>query len=229
LIRPPLANIDTLFIVSSIIDPQINTVVLDRLIAIAEYKEIEPVIVFTKVDLDESYKKYVDIYNKAGFKTIVCDNKTGSGSDEVKSLLKDKISAFAGNTGVGKSSLLNNIDFSLSLATGETSKKLGRGKHTTRHCELFKCAGGYIADTPGFSSLDIERCEKIMKNELPHCFREFDDYIYNCKFLNNCSHINDKGCAVRNAVENGIISQSRYNSYVQMYNEVKDIKEWEKK
>ena len=136
---------------------------------------------------------------------------------------------FAGNTGVGKSSLLNNIDFSLSLATGETSKKLGRGKHTTRHCELFKCAGGYIADTPGFSSLDIERCEKIMKNELPHCFREFDDYIYNCKFLNNCSHINDKGCAVRNAVENGIISQSRYNSYVQMYNEVKDIKEWEKK
>lgn len=229
LIRPPLANIDTLFIVSSIIAPQINTVVLDRLIAIAEYKEIEPVIVFTKVDLDESYKKYVDIYNKAGFKTIVCDNKTGSGSDEVKSLLKDKISAFAGNTGVGKSSLLNNIDFSLSLATGETSKKLGRGKHTTRHCELFKCAGGYIADTPGFSSLDIERCEKIMKNELPHCFREFDDYIYNCKFLNNCSHINDKGCAVRNAVENGIISQSRYNSYVQMYNEVKDIKEWEKK
>ena len=229
LIRPPLANIDTLFIVSSIIDPQINTVVLDRLIAIAEFKEIEPVIVFTKVDLDESYKKYVDIYNKAGFKTIVCDNKTGSGSDEVKSLLKDKISAFAGNTGVGKSSLLNNIDFSLSLATGETSKKLGRGKHTTRHCELFKCAGGYIADTPGFSSLDIERCEKIMKNELPHCFREFDDYIYNCKFLNNCSHINDKGCAVRNAVENGFISKSRYNSYVQMYNEVKDIKEWEKK
>ena len=134
-----------------------------------------------------------------------------------------------GNTGVGKSSLLNNIDSSLELATGETSKKLGRGKHTTRHCELFKCNEGYIADTPGFSSLDIERCEKIMKDELPHCFREFSDYIYNCKFLNNCSHINDKGCAVRQAVENGLISESRYNSYVQMYNEVKDIKEWEKK
>ena len=111
----------------------------------------------------------------------------------------------------------------------ETSKKLGRGKHTTRHCELFKCAGGYIADTPGFSSLDIERCEKIMKDELPHCFREFADYIYECKFLNNCSHINDKGCAIRKAVEDGKISESRYNSYVQMYNEVKDIKEWEKK
>lgn len=229
LVRPPLANIDTLFIVSSIIDPQINTVVLDRLIAIAEYKEIEPIIVFTKTDLENTYDKYVDIYTKAGFKTIVCNNKNGLGADEVKEMLKGKICAFAGNTGVGKSSLLNNIDSSLELATGETSKKLGRGKHTTRHCELFKCNGGYIADTPGFSSLDIERCEKIMKDELPHCFREFSDYIYNCKFLNNCSHINDKGCAVRQAVENGLISESRYNSYVQMYNEVKDIKEWEKK
>ena len=183
----------------------------------------------TKFDLDTSYIKYVDIYSKAGFKTIVCNNENGLGADEVKKLLKGKISAFAGNTGVGKSSLLNNIDSSLQLATGETSKKLGRGKHTTRHCELFKCAGGYIADTPGFSSLDIERCEKIMKDELPHCFREFADYIYECKFLNNCSHINDKGCAVRKAVEDAKISESRYNSYVQMYNEVKDIKQWEKK
>lgn len=229
LVRPPLANIDQLFIVSSIVDPQINTVVLDRLVAIAEYKNIEPIIVFTKTDLDSSYKKYVDIYSNAGFKTIVCDNTTGLGSSEVKELLKNKTSAFAGNTGVGKSSLLNQIDSSLEVATGETSKKLGRGKHTTRHCELFKCAGGYIADTPGFSSLDIERCERIMKDDLPHCFREFEDYIYDCKFLNNCSHINDKGCAVRQAVDEGIISQSRYNSYIQMYNEVKDIKEWEKK
>ena len=179
--------------------------------------------------MENAYDKYVDIYTKAGFKTIICNNKNGLGSDEVKEMLKGKICAFAGNTGVGKSSLLNNIDSSLELATGETSKKLGRGKHTTRHCELFKCNEGYIADTPGFSSLDIERCEKIMKDELPHCFREFSDYIYNCKFLNNCSHINDKGCAVRQAVENGLISESRYNSYVQMYNEVKDIKEWKKK
>lgn len=229
LIRPPLANIDQLFVVSSVVDPQINTVVLDRLVAIAEYKDIEPIIVFTKTDLDESYSKYVDIYSSAGFKTIVCNNQNGLGSEEVRQLLINKISAFAGNTGVGKSSLLNNIDSTLKLATGETSKKLGRGKHTTRHCELFKCNGGYIADTPGFSSLDIERCEKIMKDELPHCFREFSDYIYDCKFLTNCAHINDKGCAVKKAVDDGLISKSRYQSYVQMYNEVKDIKQWEKK
>lgn len=229
LVRPPLANVDRLFVVSSIVDPQINTVVLDRLIAIAEYKGIEPIVVFTKTDLDNSYQKYVDIYNKAGFKTVVCNNASGEGSHTVRELISGNICAFAGNTGVGKSSLLNNVDSALNLATGETSKKLGRGRHTTRHCELFKTAGGYVADTPGFSSLDIERCETITKDELPHCFREFKDYIYDCKFLNNCAHINDKGCAVKAAVDSGAISQSRYNSYVQMYNEVKDIKEWQTK
>ena len=229
LVRPPLANIDRLFIVSSVADPVINTGVLDRLIAIAEYKNIEPVIVFTKTDLDMSYKRYQKIYEKAGFKAIACDNTIGSGADEVRVLLKDNISAFTGNTGVGKSTLINAIAPELNLATGQTSKKLGRGKHTTRHCELFKIAGGYVADTPGFSSLDIERCEAIMKDDLPYCFREFRPYLDECKFSANCSHINDKGCAVKKAVDDGIISESRHNSYVQMYNEVKDIKEWEMK
>ncbi len=229
LVRPPLANIDRLFIVSSVSDPAVNTAVLDRLIAIAEYKNIEPVIVFTKIDLDGSYKMYCDIYEKAGFKTIVCDNTAGLGAEEVKELLKDKISAFTGNTGVGKSTLLNSVAPDLNLATGQTSKKLGRGKHTTRHCELFKVAGGYVADTPGFSSLDIERCETIMKDDLPYCFREFRPFLDECKFSANCSHINDKGCAVKKAVDDGVISESRHNSYIQMYDEVKNIKEWEMK
>lgn len=229
LVRPPLSNLDTLFIISSVVDPDINTVVVDRLIAIAEHKNIEPVIVFTKIDLSDDYKKYVDIYEKAGFKVICCNNISGDGSDKIKALLKGKTSAFTGNTGVGKSSLLNAIDDSLELRTGQTSKKLGRGRHTTRHCELFKCGGGYVADTPGFSSIDFERCERILKDDLPYCFREFLPYLENCKFQTSCSHTKDKGCAVLEAVENGEISKERHASYVQFYNEVKDINEWELK
>lgn len=229
LVRPPLANIDQLFIVSSVVDPSINTFVLDRLIAIAELKSIEPIIVITKTDLSDKYDDYVKIYSDAGFKVIVCDNSNGTGSEEVKNLLTGKISAFTGNSGVGKSTLLNNISPELELQTGQTSKKLGRGKHTTRHCQLYKVNGGYVADTPGFSALDFERCEKIYKEDLPYCFREFVPYIDKCKFLTNCSHTGDKGCAVVKAVEDGLISHQRYNNYVQLYNEVKDIKEWEKK
>ncbi len=229
LIRPPLANLDQLFVVSSVIEPKFNVSVVDRIIAVAEYKNIEPVIVITKIDLDSSYEKYYDIYTNAGFKVILCDNIKGAGAELIRSLLKDKTSAFTGNTGVGKSSLLNAIDTGLSLETGETSRKLGRGRHTTRHCELYRVAGGYVADTPGFSSLDFERGEKIMKEDLPYCFREFLPYLEKCKFQNNCSHINDKGCAVVQAVKNGEISADRHNSYTELYNEVKDIKEWELK
>lgn len=227
LVRPALANLDQLFVVASVVDPAINTTVIDRIIAIAEYKHIEPVVVLTKIDLSDEYMKYYDIYTNAGFKVILCDNNSGSGSDEVKALLKGKMSAFTGNTGVGKSSLLNKIDNRLLVETGETSKKLGRGKHTTRHCELFKVADGYIADTPGFSSVDFERCEKILKDDLPYCFREFEPYLEGCKFQTNCSHIGDKGCAVVEAVNNGHISSERHKSYIDLYNEVKDIKEWQ--
>lgn len=229
LVRPPLANLDQLFVVSSVIEPKFNVSVVDRIVAIAEYKNIEPVIVITKIDLDSSYEKYCDIYTNAGFKVILCDNIKGAGAEQIRSLLKDKTSAFTGNTGVGKSSLLNAIDAGLSLETGETSRKLGRGRHTTRHCELYRVAGGYVADTPGFSSLDFEKGEKIMKEDLPYCFREFLPYLEKCKFQNNCSHINDKGCAVVQAVKNGEISADRHNSYTELYNEVKDIKEWELK
>lgn len=229
LIRPPLANIDQLFIVTSLVDPLINTFVLDRLIAIAEMKSIEPIVVITKIDLNDDCDKYVNIYGNAGIKVIACDNSNGTGSEKVKCLLSGKVSAFTGNSGVGKSTLLNNISPELELQTGQTSKKLGRGKHTTRHCELYKVGGGYVADTPGFSAVDLERCEKIYKEDLPYCFREFVPFLDKCKFQTNCSHTGDKGCAVKKAVEDGLISQQRYESYVQLHNEVKDIKEWEKK
>lgn len=229
LVRPPLANLDQLFIVASLVDPNINTTVIDRLIGIAELKNIEPIIVLTKIDLSQDAEYYKNIYEKAGFKVILCDNNTGRGSDEVKELIKGKISAFTGNTGVGKSSLLNSIDSSLEISTGETSKKLGRGKHTTRHCELYKINGGYVADTPGFSYIDLERYEKIMKDDLPLCFREFEPFLDKCRFQTNCSHINDKGCAVVDAVNKGLISKERHQSYIDLYNEVKDIKEWQLK
>lgn len=228
LVRPPLVNLDTLFIVASLVDPKINTLIIDKLIAIAEYKRIEPVLVLTKTDLCSDYRQYVDIYEKAGIAVIVCNNVTGEGADKVKAMFDGKICAFTGNTGVGKSTLLNNIFPELKLQTGQTSKKLGRGRHTTRHCELFKTNNGYIADTPGFSSLDFERCESIMKDDLPYCFREFEPYLGSCKFI-SCSHTGDKGCAICNAVADGSISQSRFESYTAMYNDVKDIKAWEKK
>jgi len=228
LVRPPLANIDVLFIICSLVDPKINTLITDRLIAVAEYKNIQPIIVLTKTDLDDNYSEYVDIYENAGFRVITVNNESFEGAQEFKNIISGKVCAFTGNTGVGKSTLLNNLFPALELETGETSKKLGRGKHTTRHSELFKFEGGYVADTPGFSSLDIQRYDKIMKEDLPYCFREFRDYLGECRF-NSCTHINDKGCAVCKALEEGKISKSRHSSYVAMYNEVKDIKEWQKK
>ena len=228
LVRPPLANLDILFIICSLVDPKINLLITDRLIAVAEYKNIEPVIVLTKTDLDGDYQKYIDIYENAGIKTIAVNNVDFRGAEEIKEMINGRVCAFTGNTGVGKSTLLNNLFPDLELATGETSKKLGRGKHTTRHSELFKLCGGYIADTPGFSSLDIQRYDKIMKDDLPYCFREFREYLGECRF-NSCTHINDKGCAICKALEEGKISKSRHSSYVAMFNEVKDIKEWQTK
>jgi ribosome biogenesis GTPase len=141
-------------------------------------------------------------------------------------LLKNKVSAFTGNSGVGKTSLLNNLDENISRETAEISKKLGRGRHTTRQAELFRVADGYIVDTPGFSSFEIEGDNIIMKDELADCFREFVPYIDKCKFYPSCTHTCDKGCAVIQAVNDGKINPSRHSSYVQLYNKVKDIKEW---
>ncbi len=224
LTRPPVANIDNLIIVASTVEPKPSTLVIDKLTAVAEHKSIEPIIVISKADLSSADGLY-EIYSLAGFKVIPVSNETGEGIDEVKSVFKDKISAFTGNSGVGKTSLLNNLDKTLLLKTGEISDKLGRGRHTTRQAELFKVCGGYIADTPGFSSFEIDKTDLILKDELPYCFRDFKPYLDNCRF-NSCSHTCDRGCAVLEALKEGKIAKSRHNSYVTLYNEVKDIKEW---
>lgn len=225
LTRPPVVNIDNLIIVVSTVEPKPSTLVIDKLIAVAEHKNIEPIIVITKSDI-ASAQEIFDIYTLAGFKTIIVSNETKDGVDEVKAVLKDKISALTGNSGVGKTSLLNNLDETLALKTAQISKKLGRGRHTTRQAELYRVCDGFVVDTPGFSSFEIDKSDIILKDELAYCFRDFSDYIEKCKFYPSCTHTADKGCAVVKAVNEGKISKSRHNSYVQLYNEVKDIKEW---
>lgn len=226
LIRPPIANLDMLVFVVAACEPKPNFTVLDKLITISEYKDIEPLIVITKTDLAE-YEYIESIYKNAGFNVIVTDNISGSNSGKVKEFMKNRLCAFAGNTGVGKSSLLNNIDEMLNLQTAEISKKLGRGRHTTRCVELYKLDnGGYVADTPGFSALETDQYEIIMKDKLQFCFREFEPYLQKCKFT-DCSHTKEKGCAILEALSDGKIAQSRFNSYVNMYEEAKKIKEWE--
>ncbi|MBS7388842.1 MAG: ribosome small subunit-dependent GTPase A [Oscillospiraceae bacterium] len=225
LTRPPVVNIDNLIIVVSTVEPKPSTLVIDKLITVAEHKNIEPIIVITKSDL-ASAQEIFDIYTLAGFKTIIVSNETKDGVDEVKAVLKDKISALTGNSGVGKTSLLNNLDETLALKTAQISKKLGRGRHTTRQAELYRVCDGFVVDTPGFSSFEIDKSDIILKDELAYCFRDFSDYIEKCKFYPSCTHTADKGCAVVEAVNEGKISKSRHNSYVQLYNEVKDIKEW---
>ena len=228
LIRPPVANIDQLFIISSVCDPSPNLLILDKMIAVAEDKGIEPVVVFSKTDLKD-YQEYAAVYEKAGIPVIAVSLETEDGLEQIRARLAGKISAFAGNTGVGKSTLLNRISDKFQQETGEISQKLGRGRHTTRSVELLKLdCGGYVADTPGFSTVDIERYDMVKKDNLQFAFREFSPYINQCKFQ-SCAHIGEKGCAVCAAVAEDIIPSSRHESYVAMYNEVKDIKEWQLK
>lgn len=228
LIRPPVSNLDMLVMVCSICDPYPSTKILDRLIAVAEYKGIEPVIAVTKTDLDsEGAENFAKIYIDAGFKVFIISPDNDDEVNRLKETMAGKICAFSGNSGVGKSTLLNRIMPGLSLPTAQTSKKLGRGRHTTRHVELFELENkALVADTPGFSSVEIAQFDIILKDELEKCFREFAPYICNCKFT-GCSHTKEKGCAVLEAVNEGKISQSRHESYVMMYDEAKKIKEWE--
>ena len=225
LVRPPVANVDTLVIVSSVKEPVPSTLVIDRLTAIAVSKNIKPCVIFSKSDLGDT-KELEEIYKKAGIDVCSVCCKTGEGIEKVKEMIKGGITVFTGNTGVGKSSLLNCIDSRFSLETGEVSSKLGRGRHTTRDVTLHKVNDFYVADTPGFSSLDIESGELIMKDDLPYCFPEFSEYLGKCRF-SSCTHTVDKGCKILEALENGNIHESRHLSYVTMYNEVKNIKEWQ--
>ncbi len=224
LIRPPLANLDRLFIVSSVCEPLPSTLIIDKICAVAVSKGIEPVIVFTKADLADT-SELLKIYNSVGIKCFEYSIKSESDKGKIASLMRGKVSAFTGNTGVGKSSLLNSLFPELNISTAEISHKLGRGRHTTRHSELYKVGGGYVADTPGFSTVDIERYELIRKDDISGCFPEFGEYAGACMFK-GCAHICEKGCAVIEAVKEGRIPVSRHNSYKQMYDEVKNIPEW---
>ena len=226
--RPPVANIDKLFIVSSYSSPAPNTFLIDKMTVIAKYNNITPVIVFNKSDMGD-FSTWKGLYEKAGFNTYVISAQDGEGIDSLKAELKDCVSAFTGNSGVGKSSILNCIFGEGIIATGEVSEKLGRGRHTTRHTELYELPfGGFVADTPGFSSLDIDTMDYELKERLPELFGEFEDYIDSCRF-SSCTHTKENGCAVTEAVKNGEITESRHKSYVQLFEELKDLKPWEAK
>ena len=199
LVRPPVANVDCLLVVAAVTDPAPHLLVLDKMIAIAEYKGIEPVVVVNKCDLG-SAQALEEIYRKAGLQVIALSAGKGQGIDELRTHIAGKVSVLTGNSGVGKSSLLNRIDPALQLETGEISRKLGRGRHTTRVACLYPLAGGgYIVDTPGFSSLDMEKAERIPKEELAGCFREFGALAGRCKYA-SCTHVKEVGCAVLAAV-----------------------------
>ena len=226
LLRPPVANIDTLIIVSSVKDPVPSLLVIDKMTAIAVDKGIKPCVIFSKSDLGDT-TALESVYRKAGIDVVSVCCKTGEGIEKVKEMISDGITVFTGNTGVGKSSLLNCIDARFSLATGEISDKLGRGRHTTREVTLYHINNGLVADTPGFSSLDIEQTsDVIVKENLPFCFPEFQEYLGKCKFT-SCSHTVEKGCLILEALNNGEIDKNRHESYVSMYNDVKDLKEWQ--
>ena len=226
--RPAVANIDQLVVIASGAVPVTDPFLIDRVVSIAEGRDCEPVICINKCDLDAAEELY-QTYRKAGFLTLRVSAETGKGIPELASAIAGKVSAFTGNSGVGKSSILNALEPEFRLQVGEVSDKLGRGRHTTRHVELFRLSSGAIvADTPGFSSFDTEGMELRRPEELQYIFREFAPYLDQCRFT-GCAHVKEKGCAVLAAVKAGAIAPSRHASYVRLYEQAKEVPEWERK
>lgn len=225
LVRPPLANLDKLFIVSSFCVPSVNTLLIDRMIAVLEHINVIPVIVFNKADMGD-FGELPNIYSSIGYKTYVVSAQSGEGIDELKKELSGCVSAFSGNSGVGKSSILNHIFPDLKLSTGVVSEKLGRGRHTTRQVELIKFNEGYVADTPGFSTLELSDYNINDKDELQFLFKEFGECFGKC-FFSSCSHVSEKGCEVLKRINDGSVSRSRHENYVSMYETLKKINPWE--
>ena len=227
-VRPAVANIDKLFIVSSFVNPPPNAFLTDKMTVIARYNNMEPVIVFNKCDMGD-FSNWRKIYEKSGFKVYVISAKEKIGIKDLKTELKDCVSAFTGNSGVGKSSLLNAVFGENLIATGEVSEKLGRGRHTTRHTQLYPLPfGGFVADTPGFSSFELDTSDFSLKEKLADCFWDFAPFSANCRFA-DCTHTKESGCAVLEAVSAGDIEPTRHASYLQLFDGMKDLKPWQNK
>lgn len=223
--RPAVANIDQLVIVASEAIPRTEPYLIDRMTAIAALKNCDVLICINKCDL-ASGDGLNDYYARAGYPTLQISAETGEGIENLREAIAGKLSAFTGNSGVGKSSILNALDASYHLKVGEVSQALGRGKHTTRHVELYSIRGGAeIIDTPGFSSFDVDSLSLELKHRLPETFPDFAPYLDGCRFV-GCSHTREKGCAVLEALRDGKIVSGRHASYLRLYEELKDIKEW---
>jgi ribosome biogenesis GTPase / thiamine phosphate phosphatase len=226
--RPAVANIDQLVIIASKAIPETDPFLIDRVVTIAEGNHCDSIICVNKCDLKPG-DELAEIYRSAGFQTVMLSAETGEGVDQLREIIAGKVCAFTGNSGVGKSSILNALEPDFALSVGEVSKSLGRGRHTTRHVELFRLScGALAADTPGFSSFDTDKMELCRKEELQYRFREFAPYLDKCRFQ-DCAHIKEKGCAVLDAVKEGKISPSRHQSYVRLYEQAKEIPDWERK
>lgn len=222
LVRPPICNVDQALIVSSCKEPDFSSVLLDKFLLVIEHLGIEPIIIISKMDLDkdDSVKKYIEDYRKANYQVFEISSKDNQGIERLKPIFKDKVTVITGQSGVGKSSLLNALDINLNLETNDISKSLGRGKHTTRHVELIRMYGGYLGDTPGFSSLELNMCPE----ELAVAYHDFANYSNYCKFR-GCLHDSEPNCGVKQAVEDNLISKERYEHYLMSLQEVKKKEE----
>nr|WP_326184082.1 ribosome small subunit-dependent GTPase A [uncultured Oscillibacter sp.] len=224
--RPAVSNIDQLVIIASAAIPKTAPFLIDRVAAIAALKDCEVLLLLNKCDLDPADELY-GIYRASGFQVLRVSAETGEGLEELKPLISGKLSAFTGNSGVGKSSILNALDPAFHLQVGEISEALGRGRHTTRHVELYRLdCGAEVVDSPGFSSFETEELNLELKRRLPETFPEFRPYLDGCRFV-GCSHTKEKGCVVLEAVRKGTIQKSRHESYLRLYEELKPLRDWQ--
>jgi len=227
-VRPAVANVDALVVFAANTNPVTEPFLIDRVAAIAGDQEVEVILCVNKCDLDPA-EDLIRIYTHAGFRVIAASAETGEGVEALRDLIRGKLVAFTGNSGVGKSSILNRLCPELNLPTGEVSEKLGRGRHTTRHVELYDLGEGtYVADTPGFSSFDTDQMDVILKENLQYAFPDFGAYIGFCQFR-DCTHRKEPGCAVTAAVAAGEIEPTRYGSYLRLYEKADQINPWELK